>query len=226
MNFFENYQLLSENSDKFERFYKKLVETNEKFNLTSVTSKEEVAVKHFVDSLNGAELLGVDKTVCEVGSGAGFPSLPIAVKRGDLHFTLVESNNKKCSFLKETASELGLENVTVECARAEDLAKDKKFRESFDHVIARAVARTNTLSEYLLPFLKVGGTALLWKGESYKEELEESKNALAVLGGRVKTVKEYSLGEYGTRYIVVIEKIKPTPAKYPRGLGKERKCPL
>ena len=96
MNFFENYKLLSENSDKFERFYKKLVETNEKFNLTSVTLKEEVAVKHFVDSLNGAELLGVDKTVCEVGSGAGFPSLPIAVKWGDLYFTLFESNNKKC----------------------------------------------------------------------------------------------------------------------------------
>ena len=121
---------------------------------------------------------------------------------------------------------MSLKNVDVICARAEDLASKAGYRENFDYAVARAVAYTNTLLEYLLPFVKPGGKALLWKGESYLEELENSKNALKILGGEVKTVKKYSLGEYGERYIVVIEKIKSTPAKYPRRAGKERKCPL
>ncbi|MBO4573314.1 MAG: 16S rRNA (guanine(527)-N(7))-methyltransferase RsmG [Clostridia bacterium] len=220
------YEELKKNEDKFGIFYNRLVKTNEKFNLTAVTEKNEVAVKHFIDSLMGIEFIDVDKSVVDVGSGAGFPSLPMAIDRKDVKFTLVESNNKKCGFLNEIKEELQLENVDVLCARAEDIALKAEYRENFDYAVARAVAQTNTLLEYLLPFVKVGGKALLWKGESYGSELENSKNALNILGGEVKSVKKYSLGEYGERYIVVIEKIKSTPAKYPRGLGKERKCPL
>ena len=228
MNSFSIYDKLSANADKYYAFYKKLVEDNEKFNLTSITAFEEVAYKHFIDSIYKKDVFETNKSVVEIGSGAGFPSVPLAIERADLKFTLIESNNKKCNFLNEVKDMLGLQNVTVICDRAENVGKDGRYRETFDYVIARAVAPMRTLLEYAMPLIKVGGSCVFWKGETGTEELKQSANALKVLsaGENANEIYNYDLGEYGERTIIVVTKKSVTPAKYPRGLGKERKCPL
>lgn len=211
--------------EKFEKFYSLLLEYNEKFNLTAIKEEKEVKYKHFFDSLSAKNLFLPQKTVLEIGSGAGFPSVPLMIARDDLSFTLMESVGKKCQFLKTVVDNF-LFNAKVVNERAEDCAKRSEYREQFDHVCARAVARLNVLCEYCLPFVKVGGTFLAYKGES-AEEVNEAKNAIKILGGKLRDVYSYELPEdMGKRTIVVIEKIKPTPEKYPRGQGKERKSPL
>ena len=226
MNYFETFSQLNIKAEKFKAFYELLISYNQKINLTAVTDIKEVCYKHFLDSVNKVDFFKKNALITEVGSGAGFPSLPLAILREDLSFTLIESVGKKCNFLEAATKELELENVKVFNARAEDLAKEETFREKADYAIARAVAKINTLCEYLLPFVKIGGKAVLWKGEGYIEELESAKNAVNVLGGKNSEVLEYSLGEFGQRYLVIIDKVKATPTKYPRGQGKERKCPL
>ena len=228
MDTFSVFDKLSANAEKYDAFYKKLVCDNEKFNLTSITAFEEVAYKHFIDSIYKKDIFDENKTIVEIGSGAGFPSVPLAIERPDLEFTLIEANNKKCNFLNEVKIMLGLNNVTVICDRAENVGKYKNLRESFDYAVARAVAPMRTLLEYAMPLIKVGGKCAFWKGESGKDELSQSKNALKVLGAddNKNQVYDYDLGEYGERTIIVVTKISPTPTKYPRGLGKERKCPL
>ena len=209
----------------FEKYFALLKEYNLRFNLTSITEEEEVYEKHFLDSVLGESLFPKNARVLEVGSGAGFPSLPLKMIRDDLHFTLVESTGKKCDFLKVVVNELSLSNVTVLNGRAEDFAREPKYREQFDLCCARAVARLNTLSEYCLPFVKVGGCFIAYKGDC-KEELEEAKSALSKLGGRAENVFSYSLPSCGNRTLIQIKKERPTPKGYPRGQGKERKNPL
>ena len=167
-----------------------------------------------------------DASVLEIGSGGGFPSIPLKIVRDDLKFTLCDSTGKKCEYLKEAVKYLKLDNLEVVCARAEDLGKNPVYREKFDIVTARAVARMNTLSEYCLPLVKVGGKFIALKGEA-KEELEEAAGAIDILGGKVAVTdrKELPFG-YGERNVIVIEKVKNTPSCYPRGNGKERKKPL
>ena len=209
-------------------FYKKLIEDNGKFNLTSVTAFNEVAYKHFIDSIFCKDIFGKDKTVAEIGSGAGFPSIPLAIERPDLKFTLIESNNKKCNFLKEVKDMLCLNNVTVICDRAENVGKDKNYRETFDYAIARAVAPIRTLVEYAVPLIDLNGRCVFWKGDNFGEELKDATNAIKILKADIKEEEQrsYDLGEYGKRALIVISKNAATPARYPRGLGKERKCPL
>ena len=221
---FEEYRRrIEEERETYRAFYELLMEYNQRFNLTSVTGEEEVFHKHFLDSVAGEYLIGKGRVVA-VGSGAGFPSIPIAILRDDLHFTLIESTGKKCEFLKTAARELGLSHIEVVCARAEDAARGE-MRESFDVCIARAVARLNTLSEYCLPLVKRGGAFIAWKSDS-EVEFEEAKNALEVLGGRGEFVR-YELPQgYGARMLVRVEKIKGTPKEYPRGRGMERRKPL
>ena len=162
--------------------------------------------------------------VVEIGSGAGFPSLPIKLVRDDLTFTLVESTGKKCAFLRTAVQELGLTGVSVVNARAEELGKDPSFREKFDAVIARAVAPLASLAEYCMPFVRVGGSFVAWKGSA--DELETGRRAIAILGGAAEVIG-YDLPEgYGERTLIVTYKRKHTPAQYPRGNGKERKNPL
>lgn len=211
--------------EKFEKFHSLLLEYNEKFNLTAIIEEKEVRYKHFFDSLSAKNLIPPQKTVLEVGSGAGFPSVPLMIAREDLNFTLMESVGKKCQFLQTIVDNFSF-NAKVINARAEDCAKKEEFRESFDCVVARAVARLNVLCEYCLPFVKVGGTFLAYKGDSV-EEVIEAERAIRILGGKLREVYTYDLPEgMGKRTIVVIEKIKNTPEKYPRGQGKERKSPL
>ena len=217
--------LIEKNREKFTKFYEMLVACNEKYNLTAITEEKEVNIKHFLDSLAGEELFFKGASVAEVGSGGGFPSVPLMLVRDDLHFTLVESTGKKCDFLKAVINEFNL-NATIKNARAEDCGRDLSLREKHDICIARAVARLNTLSEYCLPLVKRGGFFLAYKG-SAEEELKEAKNAITLLGGGRTEVFPYELPEgYGSRTLVRIQKEKNTPEKYPRGQGRERSKPL
>ncbi len=213
-----------EKKEKFDKFYALLRNYNACFNLTTIIEENDVFVKHFLDSLAGAELFSKEENVAEVGSGAGFPSVPLMLVREDLHFTLIESTGKKCEFLKTVVKELSL-NAEVMCARAEDVGKDKKTREHFDSCCARAVANLNTLSEYCLPLVKVGGKMIAYKGA--EEELSKAKNAVFLLGGGKAESVFYELPQsYGTRSLIVVQKTRRTPSAYPRGNGKERSKPL
>ena len=209
----------------FEKYFALLTEYNARFNLTAITQREEVYEKHFLDSVLGEALFPENASVLEVGSGAGFPSLPLKILREDLNFTLVESTGKKCEFLKVVIKELSLSNVTVLNGRAEDFARDPIYREQFDACCARAVARMNTLSEYCIPFIKIGGLFIAYKGDA-DEEVREAENAVKKLGGGRAQIFRYQLPSCGGRSLVCIKKERPTPRNYPRGQGKERKNPL
>lgn len=211
--------------EKFTLFRRLLLEYNQKFNLTAITDEKEIFYKHFLDSVAGEELFPFQANVCEIGSGAGFPSIPLKIIRGDLNFTLVESTGKKCDFLRIAVEKLALDHVIVIQARAEDVGKGA-LRETFDISCARAVAALNTLTEYCLPLVKIGGRMIAYKGGA-EEEIIAAKKAIAVLGGGKTQIHRYALPEQtGERSLVVVEKGKSTPEKYPRGNGKERSRPI
>lgn len=221
-NFFNDSKI----SEKLEAFKNLLVEKNKEFNLTSITDNKEIYIKHFYDSLSGEKFISSGAKVVEIGSGGGFPSVPLKILRDDIDFTLIESVGKKCNFLNLVKNTFNFENFEVKNARCEDLAKDNIYRENFDFSIARAVANLSTLCEYMLPFVKVGGKMIAYKSVN-DEEIENAKNAIDILGGKISEIIKYSLPEnMGERYLVIIEKIKNTPQKYPRGKGKERSKPL
>lgn len=209
--------------EKLFNFLNLLKEWNNKFNLTSIKEEKEIEIKHFEDCLNGAFLFPKNASVVEIGSGGGFPSIPLMIIREDLKFTLVESVGKKCEFLKFVIDKLSL-NAVVLNKRAEDVGKSE-LRESFDVVTARAVASLNTLCEYTLPLIKKGGLFIAYK--SVNNEKLGARRAIEILGGKNKEEYKYSLSNnLGERVIFVIEKIKNTPPQYPRGNGKERSKPL
>lgn len=213
-------------TEKFENFKELLLYYNEKFNLTSVTDEKGVKYKHFLDSVAGESYFSKGASVLEIGSGGGFPSIPLKLLRDDLSFTLVESTAKKCAYLEEIIEKLSLSGMKVLNLRAEEGAKRENLREKFDAVCARAVARLNTLTEYCLPFVKIGGVFIAYKGES-AEELQEAERAIELLGGKVEEVIKYSLPEgCGERSLIIVRKIKTTPPAYPRGRGLERKKPI
>ena len=219
-------EIMGEKRDLLEKFRLLLLEYNQKYNLTAILEEKDVYYKHFLDSAAGVDLFDKGADVAEIGSGAGFPSIVLKILRPDLKFSLFESVGKKCEFLRAAVDNLGLTGVHIYNMRAEDAAREKNFRARFDFVTARAVARMNTLCEYCLPFVKVGGKFVAYKSGDVTE-IEEAKNAYKTLGGKLLTVKQYSLPEgYGERVLAVVEKIKGTPDRYPRGQGKERKNPL
>ena len=211
---------------KHEKFKQILLEYNQKVNLTAITEQKEIDIKHFYDSLYAEKYIPQNAQVADIGSGGGFPAIPLCIQREDIHITLIESVAKKCAFLEYAVKELGLKNAKIVCGRAEILAKEKEYREKFDIVTARAVAKLNTLSEYCIPFVKVNGLFIAYKA-IVSEEIESGKNAVNILGGEVIKIEEYVLPEgMGTRTLIVSQKRKPTPAAYPRGMGKERSKPL
>lgn len=224
----ENYEnvIRGEKREQFEKFRSLLLEYNQKYNLTTILEEKDMYYKHFLDSAAGERFFKKSARVAEIGSGAGFPSIVLKILRPDLSFDLFESVGKKCEFLQVVVDNLSFQKVNIYNFRAEECARNEKYREKYDYATARAVARMNTLCEYCLPFVKVGGAFIAYKsGET--EEITEAESAYKILGGKCKEVVNYSLPErYGERTLAVIEKVKPTPSKYPRGQGKERKSPL
>ena len=210
----------------FETYFDLLVDWNSRMNLTAITAPEEVAVKHFADSLllTKAVELPEGGRLADVGTGAGFPAVPIGIVRPDLHLVLVDSLNKRITFLKELCSALHLRADCIH-GRAEDLGKGG-LREMQDVVTARAVAHLRTLAEYCLPFVKVGGVFAALKGPEIEEELKESEKAIALLGGKLEEICRFTLPDGSKRTILRIRKISQTPTKYPRNSAKITKSPL
>ncbi len=216
-------ELTAHQLDQFTRFGELLVEKNQVMNLTAITEPEAVAQLHFVDSLTVLQTVDCrDKTLIDVGCGAGFPGVPLAIGEPTLHVTLLDSLQKRMNWLREILPQLGVE-AQVEAARAEEYVAD--HREQFDIATSRAVARLNILCELCLPYVKVGGHFLALKGAMTGEEVDEAKKAIAMLGGRVKEIREFPVADAIHR-IVVIEKVKPTPKQYPRKFSKIKQNPL
>ncbi len=215
--------------EKFERYYELLVEWNEKMNLTAITEKNEVGTKHFLDSVlireSGKFTPGAK--VIDVGTGAGFPGLPLKIADETLDVTLMDSLGKRINFLNEVVSELSLEGVKTIHSRAEDLGQDKKHRERYDIAVSRAVANLSTLSELCLPFVKVGGYFISLKGPNVENEIGDAKNAIKILGGEIEAVVNYDIpGTDLNHNMVIIKKTMTTPTKYPRKAPKPAKEPL
>ena len=213
--------------DRFDKYSELLVRWNKKFNLTAITEPDQIVIKHFIDSIICLTTINVSREakLVDIGTGAGFPSIPILIARPDLRCTLLDSNNKKVSFLNAVITELDLD-AEIKHIRAEDLGKDKNYREQYDISTARAVTHLRELSEYCIPFLKVGGIFIAMKGLSIKQELADSKQAIKVLGGIVKDEKVVKLPNDNTRNLVIIEKISQTPTVYPRPSAKIAKNPI
>lgn len=212
---------------QFTRYYELLVETNKVMNLTAITEPEEVAVKHMIDSLLAFEAAMAGKTLVDVGTGAGFPGVPLKIYCPSLKVTLVDSLGKRLRFLEQVISELGLKGIRCEHLRAEDAGRSKKHREQYDYVTARAVARLSVLSEYCLPLAKKGGQFIALKGSRYADEIEEGEAAVKILGGKIISAEPVKLpGLDDGRAIIKIAKIKATPAQYPRKAGTPEKQPL
>lgn len=221
--------LTDRQKEQFDQFFHLLVEWNEKMNLTGITEEEQVYVKHFYDSVTPAFHFPFDQveSVVDIGGGAGFPSIPLKICFPHLKMTIIDSLNKRMSFLQHVANELGLENVHPVHGRAEDRGQEPGYRESFQLVVARAVARMNLLSEFCLPFAKVGGHFIALKGADITPELNEAKKAIKTLGGKTRKVETFQLmEEAGERSIVIVEKIEATPKNYPRKAGVPSKKPL
>lgn len=210
-------------------YYEMLVEKNKVMNLTAITEFSDVLQKHFLDSIALAQYIDLTKpaAVLDLGTGAGFPGLPLKIMFPNLQMTLADSLNKRILFLDEVIEALGLENVTTVHARAEDLARDVKHREMYDYCVSRAVANLSTLSEYCLPFVKEGGMFIPYKSGEINEEVQAAKKAVFLLGGQLREVIPFQLaGTDLMRSFVMIEKVKKTPKTYPRKSGMPTKKPL
>lgn len=223
---FNNIEITEEILKKLEIYYDFLVEYNKNVNLTAITDKDEVYTKHFADSVLGANLFKKNATVCDIGTGAGFPGVVLKIVRPDLNLVLVDSLNKRVEFLKQLTNKLELDKVTVLHYRAEDIEFKNKYLNSFDYVVARAVAQLNTLTEYCLPFVKEGGSFISYKSDNIKDELKNANAAISILGGNVKKTYSRILNLDTNRCFVVIDKINKTNSKYPRGQNKPKLSPI
>lgn len=223
---------LNFNEDMYNKFikYKELIqEWNEKINLTAITEDEEVIKKHFIDSLKVYKIneLKNCKNIIDIGTGAGFPGIPMKIVNPNCNVVLLDSLNKRINFLNEVISNLNLENIRTIHGRAEDFAQDNEYRERFDGVVSRAVANLTVLSEFCIPYLKVGGYFVALKGPAIDEELDEAKKAIGVLGAKIIRIEDVEIEGSDLKHnLVVIKKIKQTPKKYPRKAGMVTKNPL
>lgn len=221
--------LSSEQLAQYETYYETLVEWNEKMNLTAITDQSEVYLKHFFDSISAAFYFDFKQPlhICDVGAGAGFPSIPIKIAFPELNVTIVDSLNKRIHFLEHLADKLHLKNVRFIHDRAETFGQNKEHRESYDVVTARAVARMSVLSELCLPLVKVGGTFIAMKAANANDELDSAKKAISMLGGKLQEVHSFKLPlEESDRNILIIKKEKSTQKKYPRKPGVPNKTPI
>lgn len=220
-----NYDLSDNKKLLFNNYCQYLIEKNKEFNLTAITEIDEIWVKHFLDSILPLNEIKDNSKILDVGTGAGFPGVPLKIMNDSLNVTLLDSLNKRINFLNELIEKLGLKNIKTIHSRAEDYVKVS--RETFDYVVSRAVAKLPTLLEYCLPYVKVGGYFIAYKSVNTDEEIEISKNALKILGGQIDKEKSRTINlEDNTRTLIFIKKIRNTPIKYPRGQNKPKNTPL
>ena len=220
-------KLREEQIKKFYTYMNLLLEWNEKMNLTAITEPNEVILKHFIDSLTISKYIEDDSTVIDMGTGAGFPGIPLKIVREDINITLVDSLNKRIKFLDEVIDKLDLQNIETVHARAEEFGRGVKYREKFDYATSRAVANLSTLAEYLIPLVKIKGKVISMKGYTVDEEIENSRKAINVLGGKISGIDEFDLPDSDIkRNIIIIEKIRNTSNKYPRKAGTPAKDPI
>lgn len=228
IDYMTDYDLDTDNIDKFEKYKELILKYNEHINLTRITEDDEFNVKHFLDSLSLFKTKKFDgeKKIIDIGTGAGFPGIPLKLYNEQLDITLLDSLRKRIDFLNGVIEELNLKKIKAIHARAEEIARTEEYREQFDIAVSRAVANLATLTEYAMGFVKVGGYFISQKGPEYKEELEKAKRAIELMGGIVEDVIHTPLPKDIDHYIIVIKKLKKTNKKYPRGGGKPRKAPL
>ena len=213
--------------EKFNEYMQLLLEWNEKINLTAITDESEIILKHFIDSLTVLKYVKENNKIIDVGTGAGFPGIPLAIMNLNINISLLDSLNKRINFLNEVSKKLELKNIKTIHGRAEDFGQNKENREKFDVAVSRAVANMTTLAEYLLPFVKVGGYAICMKGPNIEEELDKAKFAIKELGGIIEKVDNFNLpGSDIERNIVIIKKISNTPNRYPRKAGTPSQSPM
>ena len=215
--------------NQVENFYKYmllLLEWNQKMNLTAITDEKEIIYKHFIDSISINKYIKEANNIMDVGTGAGFPGIPLKLLNKDINFVLVDSLNKRIDFLEEVKKQLKIEKLELIHSRVEDLAKNKIYREKIDIVVSRAVANLSVLLEYMLPFVRKDGICICMKGPNVEEEIEKSKNALNVLGGKIEKIEHIDLPGDLERNIIIVKKLKETPTKYPRKAGIPAKQPL
>ena len=220
-------ELTEKQIEQFLTYYEMLIEKNKVMNLTAITEYDEVIEKHFLDSISLCQVYDLSKPVkiLDMGTGAGFPGVPLKIAFPEVEITLADSLNKRIKFLDEVVEELGLEKVTTVHARAEELARNKEHRESYDLVVSRAVANLSTLGEYCIPFVKMGGNFISYKSGEVDEEVNAAGKAIKILGGEMKDVYKFDLSDQ-KRSFIIIEKIKTTPKTYPRKAGTPSKEPL
>ena len=220
-----NLEVTSSQAKKFYDYTNLLLDWNKKINLTSITEIEDIIVKHFADSLSICKFLEKNSSIIDVGTGAGFPGLPLAILREDLKITLIDSLNKRTLFLEEVKKKLELKNLNVIHSRAEDLGKNLEFREKYDIAVSRAVASLNILLEYLIPFVKENGKAICMKGPNIDEEIKNAESALKELDSKIDIIENIKINEM-ERNIIIINKESKTSNKYPRKAGTPSKKPL
>lgn len=219
--------LTDKQMEQFICYYEMIIEKNKVMNLTAITDFNEVIEKHFLDSLSLIREVDLSQkiSILDLGTGAGFPGVPLKIAFPNLKITLADSLNKRILFLQDVINELKIENIDTIHSRAEELAADKKYRESYDLCVSRAVANLSTLSEYCIPFVKLNGKFISYKSGECDKEVEDAKHAISVLGGKLYKVDKFSIGESG-RSFVMIDKVKHTPKQYPRKAGTPSKNPL
>lgn len=219
--------LTNKQLNEFYTYMNLLIEWNKNINLTAITEPEEIIKKHFIDSLTISKNIKKDSSIIDVGTGAGFPGIPLKIVREDINVVLLDALNKRLNFLNEVIKENELKNIETVHFRAEEIGKNKKYREKYDIATSRAVAQLNILAEYLLPLVKIGGKCICMKGSNVEEELKNSKKAITLLGGEIEKIEEFILPDSDIkRNVIIIKKVNSTPAKYPRKPGTPAKEPI
>ena len=222
-----NIEITDKQVNYFYNYMNLLLEWNEKINLTAITEENDIILKHFVDCGTILKYIKDNSSIIDIGTGAGFPGIPLKILNNSLKITLMDSLNKRIIFLNNVIEELKLSNIEAIHARAEELARNRNYREKFDIVTSRAVANLSTLSEYMLPFVKKNGIAISMKGSNIDEELNNSKKAIKILGGKIEKIDNFNLAETDNlRNIIILRKIEKTPKEFPRKAGKPSKEPI
>lgn len=225
-NTLKEIELTENQIEQFYNYMNGILKWNKSINVTSITDEKMFIVKHFADSLTINRFVEDKKKLIDIGTGAGFPGIPLKIVNKDLKVTLIDSVNKKLNIIRDITADFNLENLEIIHTRAEDLANDIEYREKYDIATTRAVSNLTTIAEYMLPFVKINGYAICMKGPNIRQELGDSKVAIEVLGGKLEKIESLNVGNELERNIILIKKVKSTPKKFPRGKGKPLKEPI